>query len=117
MAAKVSILIFITFVAVGCGGAKRFLPPGFVKYEDLAKDQPVHPDIEKAIEENRRQAAKRFPKVSDQPSDVPKADDDAVRTRRSQSLTEKRDALNAAIDADRRAAKAERSQMDNADRQ
>lgn len=54
-----------------CETAKRFAPPGFVKYEDLEKGIPVNPSIQKRIDETKVAGDAGYPDLSDTPQDVP----------------------------------------------
>ena len=109
MRAKEYLLIFCLLTAISCTNAKRFLPPGFVKYEDLAKDQPVSEELREDIEAQETRKGRKFPRLSAQPdaapSDVPDA---VVRAGRSAELEMERTAILEAIEEDRARALAER---------
>ena len=60
------------FAVTGCesGDLARFAPPGIVKYEDLAGDQPVNPDVAQRIEERRAEkGAGKFPRLAETPDE------------------------------------------------
>ncbi|MEM6414811.1 MAG: hypothetical protein AAF720_09165 [Pseudomonadota bacterium] len=110
---KVLLLVLGTLVVAGCSGAKRFLPPGFVKFEDIAKDQPVHPDLEKAIAEAEEKKTENFPLFRDQPNEPPERDGANIVARHLIDIAGKRDTLQELIKSDRTAASAERRGSSN----
>jgi hypothetical protein len=106
---KASLLALAALAAAGCsGGLKRFAPPGIVKYEELAKDQPVNAAIAARIEQYRNQSAGGFPNLSEQPQKTPEGIAAPERSAMEAALIAERDALNDAIDADKELAAAER---------
>ncbi len=92
----------------GCSSLKRLAPPGILKYEELAGDQPVNPEIKQRIAERRREIDRRFPDLSAQPSTRPAEAPMAERDALAADLIEARDELQAAVEADRAASDAER---------
>lgn len=112
MVLKALIVVLTSLILVGCGNAKRFLPPGFVKFEDIAKDQPVHPDLEQVIDDAENTKTKRFPRFGDQPSEAPEGLTEFERTLRFSVIESKRDGLKEDVKKDREAAESERSTSD-----
>ena len=111
MGAKASILILAAIAAAGCsGGLKRFAPPGFVKYEDRAKGQPVAPAIAARIDAAQAESDGAFPDLSAQPSAAPAGIAAPELAALGDELEAVREALSVAVEADRAAAAAERTQ-------
>jgi hypothetical protein len=88
----------------------RFAPPGIVKYEDLAGDQPQNPNVAARIAERRAErGGGEFPNLSQtpgakqRPKPLPAAQVDAQKS----ELTTARDNLSGAVASDRAAADAE----------
>ncbi len=109
MRAKASLAILAAIAASGCaGGLKRFAPPGFVKYEDRAKGQPVSPEIAARIEA-QAETGGGFPNLSEQPAAVPAAIAAPEREALGRDLEAAGANLQQAIEADRAAAAAERT--------
>lgn len=110
MGAKAVILVIAAMASAGCsGGLKRFAPPGFVKYEDRAKGQPVAPEIAAHIEEAKASSEGGFPNLSEQPAAAPAGIAEPERTALGDELGAARAALLEAVEADRAAAAAERT--------
>lgn len=109
MSAKL-ILIAVTAIAVSsCADAvKRFAPPGIVKYEELAKGEPVDAAIAARIKERRVADDAAFPILSEQPSETPEAMAKPDRVAMEKLLTERRTITNDAIAADRAEAPSDR---------
>ncbi|MEZ5894679.1 MAG: hypothetical protein R3C58_16230 [Parvularculaceae bacterium] len=64
--------ILLGLAAAGCaeGDLLRFAPPGVVKYEDLAGDKPMNPDVAERIKERRKDPSVRgYPSLSDAPKE------------------------------------------------
>lgn len=101
-------LAALMVAASGCSGLKRLAPPGILKYEDIAGDQPPHPEIVKRIAERRSEIDQRFPNLSEQPSQRPAEMPEAQREELAASLREARDELQAAVEEDRAASEGER---------
>ncbi len=95
-------------LAPACTSLKRLAPPGILKYEELAGDQPVNPEIKERIAERRREIDQRFPNLSEQPSQRPAEAPLAEREALIEELTAARDGLQAAVEEDRAASGAER---------
>ncbi len=100
----------IVFGATGCETAKRLVPPGFVKYEDIAKDIPPNPVITQRIRElgiDGKSAGAdpkpKYPKLSEQPAAAPAGLDASQREAEIARLLQVRDQANAAIIAVRSA--------------
>jgi hypothetical protein len=108
--AKAVILILAALAATGCsGGLKRFAPPGFVKYEDRAKGQPVAAPIAARIEEAQATADGDFPNLSAQPAAAPSGIAAPERTALGDELDAARESLLEAVESDRAAAASERT--------
>lgn len=109
MRAKASLVLLAVIAASGCaGGLKRFAPPGFVKYEDRAKGQPVSPEIAARIEAQAEKGG-GFPNLSEQPAAAPAAIAAPEREALGQDLETVGANLKKAIEADRAAAAVERT--------
>ncbi len=110
MGAKSYLLIAALLAAAGCsGGLKRFAPPGILKYEDLAKDQPPNPAIVERIEAQKNAPGGGFPELAEQPTKLPEGIAKPERDAMIGELLLKRDILNAAVESDRDLAQAERA--------
>lgn len=111
MGAKASVLLIAAVAASGCsGGLKRFAPPGFVKYEDLAQGKPVAPSIATRIETAQAVEAGAFPDLSGQPGQTPAGIAAPERAALGDELDDARMNLVDAVDKDRADAAAERIQ-------
>lgn len=100
------------FAVTACesGDLARFAPPGIVKYEDLAGDQPVNPAVAQRIEERRAEkGAGKFPRLAETPDkkDRPKKKRSAERSAEIGQLVEARNELADEVAGDRAAAEAE----------
>lgn len=109
MGAKFSALFLAALAATGCaGGLKRFAPPGLVKYEELANDEPINPAIAERVKEHKKQPGGGFPNLSEQPTELPEGIAKPERDAMLGELLVQRDLLNAAAAEDRAEAAAER---------
>lgn len=109
MRAKATLVVLAAIAASGCaGGLKRFAPPGFVKYEDRAKGQPISPEIAARIEA-QAETTKGFPNLSEQPAAAPTGIAAPEREALGRDLEAAGADLQKAIEADRAAAAAERT--------
>ncbi|MFZ5618371.1 MAG: hypothetical protein ACOZAA_13745 [Pseudomonadota bacterium] len=103
-------LAIAALAAAGCaGGLKRFAPPGIVKYEEIAKDEPINPAIAGRIEEMKEKDGAGFPKLAEQPTKTPDGIAQPERAAMEAVLLDQRDALNEAIAVDKAQAAAERT--------
>ena len=97
-------------LASGCSNLDlaRFAPPGIVKYEDLAGDQPPNPEIQERISERRTDPEAKYPILSQTPgeSDRPEFPPAEDRAMEAETLVSQRNALEASIDEDRASAEA-----------
>ena len=117
MGAKAYLCLLAALAASGCAGAlKRFAPPGIVKYEDLAKDQPVNPAIAARVKERSAAGGGGFPPLAKQPTEVPAGIAKPERDGMEETLLAERDALNKAVAEDRSVAAAERDDTPEAAR-
>jgi hypothetical protein len=89
---------------------KRFAPPGIVKYEDLAKDQPPNPVIAERIEAHKADPGGGFPVLSELPTNLPEGIARPERDAMIGDLLAQRDVLNAAVASDRDLAATERDE-------
>jgi len=103
----------VIFAATGCETAKRLVPPGFVKYEDIAKDIPPNPVITQRIRElgiDGKSAGAdpkpKYPRLSEQPAEAPRGLDTQQREAEIARLLQMRNDANEAIMAARSAAAA-----------
>ncbi len=90
----------------GCETAKRLAPPGFIKYEDIAGDEPVNPAIKARIDERRREGDGAFPVLSEQNREKPGPPDRAGLAEFRAELTAAGESLALAADTDRARAEA-----------
>ena len=90
----------------GCAGVERFAPPGIVKYEDLAKDQPMNEQIKARAVEARAEGAATYPNLSKLPQAAPETLSDEEQAALETALKEMRAALGDAVAADGGAAAA-----------
>ena len=105
-------ITIISGIAVsGCSKAQlvRFAPPGIIKYEDLAGDQPQNSEIKQRIADRAQSGDQRFPVLSQTPSVKPNKASSAERERLIGDLEGARDDLDTAIEAEWRSAEAERA--------
>ena len=103
------LLASLSLLAGGCTTMRRLAPPGFVKYEDLAKGRPPNPDMVDRIKESQSKSATRFPSLSEQPATQPVPPSAADQAVLLASLKEAGGLLNDEIAADRAAAAAEKA--------
>jgi len=91
----------VTLLA-GCADMQlaRFAPPGIIKYEELAGDQPPNPLIAERIEERVEDSDSPFPVLARTPSQSPQGRTARQRENLTTGLEEKRDRLDVAIGAD-----------------
>lgn len=117
MGAKASALLLAAVALAGCSsGLKRFAPPGFVKYEDRAKGQPVAQSIADRVKEAQASTDGAFPDLSEQPSATPAGIAAPERAALGDDLDAARVGLLEAIETDRTAASAERARSIEPDR-
>ncbi len=96
----------------GCesGDLARFAPPGIIKYEDKAGDQPPNPAIVDRVAERKNEPdAGGFPNLSEAPGkkDQPKKRKQADIDAEISGLSASRDEVAQAVDDDREQAAAE----------
>lgn len=113
--------IFIAAIILAAAGCTkldllRFAPPGVIKYEDLAGDQPVNPAIEARIENRKTDADAdtKFPVIAHTPGedDRPTVRPAAERTAQMEELVSMREQLQDAADRDRAAAEADKPKVE-----
>jgi hypothetical protein len=110
MGAKASRLLAAALLAAGCsGGLERLAPPGLVKYEDLAKGEPVDPAIAARMSASERGAEQGFPNLAAQPGTAPEGIAKPEREAMIDNLLAARDGLAQAVAADRALAADERT--------
>ncbi len=102
----------VILAAAGCTELElaRFAPPGLIKYEDLAGDQPVNPAIEARIQNRNIDADAQYPVLARTPGedDRPTLRPAAERTAQMDELVSMREQLQVAADLDRAAVEAEK---------
>ncbi len=112
MGAKpVAVLAGAAIAAVGgCADLNlaRFAPPGILKYEDIAGDQPASPEIQARIAERKAETKSRTPNLSKQPQKIPEGASTEERAALSGELHAKHTALLEAVESDRQTAIEER---------
>ncbi|WP_425408708.1 hypothetical protein [Hyphococcus sp.] len=83
----------------------RFAPPGIVKYEDIAGDQPVNPQVAGRIAERKSEPdTGKFPILAQTPAERPEQRSDAEVELMEEQLLESRENLELGIVEDRAAA-------------
>ena len=95
-----------------CAGIKRFAPPGLVKYEDLAGDQPPNPAITARIEEMKAERKGSFPDLKEIPERPEETRAPELREMEAEFLAEAGAELNEKIEMDRKLALEERARAD-----
>lgn len=90
----------------------RFAPPGIIKYEELAGDQPPSPQIQERIAERREEARPRFPNLSETPSAPPEVAPESEQLILTEDLETAAQTLQTAIADARLAAKEEERARD-----
>ena len=110
--ARAKILAALTATGLmlgGCsGGLKQLAPPGILKYEDLAKGEPVDPQIKARIDAHQADESSIYPVLAEQPDFLPEGIAKPEREAMAENLIEQRNALNDAVAEDRIAASSER---------
>ena len=106
----------VILAAAGCTELElaRFAPPGLIKYEDLAGDQPVNPAIEARIENRKIDTDAGYPVLARTPGedDRPVLRPAAERTAQMEDLVSMREQLLRAADLDRAAVDAEKPEAE-----
>ncbi len=101
----------IIIATAGCTELElaRFAPPGIIKYEDLAGDQPMNPAIEERIETRKVDVDADYPVLARTPGedDRPALRPASEREEQMEELVAMRDQLQSAADSDRQAAEAD----------
>ena len=87
----------------------RFAPPGILKYEELAGDVPINPEIQTRIDERDDGKEKPFPLISNTPAAVDGTKNADQQQIMSEDLEDAKVALDQALEEDRTAALNERS--------
>jgi Sec-independent protein translocase protein TatA len=88
----------------------RFAPPGLVKYEDIAGDQPINPVVAERVAERKQEpGAGKFPRLSETPGKAQRPAKRPVAEVESQmsELAAARDTVDKALAEDRAEAAAE----------
>lgn len=108
--AKILIAVSATSLLLGgcAGGLKQLAPPGILKYEDLAKGEPIDPQIKARIDARQADTAGGYPVLAEQPDYLPEGIAKPERDAMAENLIEERDALNQAVADDRILASMER---------
>ncbi len=106
--AKLYLLPIIIAVA-GCGSIERFAPPGIVKYEEIAGDQPMNAAIKERAAVRKEQHGATFPNLSEAPQAAPAAMPAAEQDAELARLNDLNAELNAAIARDLELSMAERA--------
>lgn len=89
----------IAMGAAGCAGIERFAPPGIVKYEDLAKGQPMNERIKARVVEANTAEPARYPNLSQAPQAAPETLSAEEQAALEAALKEMRAALGSATAA------------------
>lgn len=102
--------------SAGCSSAdlRRLAPPGIIRYEKIADEKPPNPVIEQRVKAYGGNRDAVFPKIGEtlssagRPSRMPAAEVD----REIETLSERRDRLQADVEAERRAADEREAELD-----
>ena len=73
---------------------KRFAPPGLIKYENIADEAPVNPNIDETIARHRQNGDARYPSLGDGPSTRPEKLSAQEQAAQMDALRLARDAVN-----------------------
>jgi len=84
----------------GCETAKRFAPPGFVKYEDLEKGIPPDATIQARIDARAVNEQAEFPNLAGAPTEPPQGIGRRNREAYLDGLARQRDQMQAALAKD-----------------
>jgi hypothetical protein len=103
-------LIVLPALVCGCASLKRFAPPGIVKYEELAGDQPMNAEIKARAQERKESDEQRFPNLSEAPSAAPEGMSATQQASQMDALRDQRADLSAALAEDLTLAAAERAE-------
>lgn len=108
-----AIVLVILLLVGGCADLRlgRFAPPGLVKYEDIAGDQPPNPEIAARIEARKATGESKTPNLSEQPQEVPPGTPRRERVKLAAELHAARAKLDDGVEADRALAEAEREAL------
>lgn len=103
--------LFAVFALTACANSDlaRFAPPGVIKYEDIAGDQPVNPAVAERIAERRAEPdSGKFPRLADTPdkSDRPQKRPQDEVEREMQELATMGEAIEKSLAEDRAQAEA-----------
>ena len=96
---------------------RRLAPPGIIKYEDLAGDQPTNTEIQAQIDQRTESGNARYPKISDTPgkTDRPTAPPNEEVAAEISALSTQRDEILEKVDDDRAAVAADRDTLGGLD--
>ena len=86
---------------------RRLSPPGFFKYEDIAKETPVNPQIQDRINGRKNSKDAAFPVLASTPSQKLKPPSAANLEAGAEQLQKKGDEVRAAVAIDQERARAE----------
>ena len=101
---RVAFLALAALALSACAGWKRLAPPGIVRYENLAGDQPQNPQIKERVAERKAERTPVFPDLTQTPKGPPEPLGDAEQDALKADILAARDALNENVAADRTAA-------------
>ncbi len=101
-------LLIVWLALPGCAGLKRLAPPGVIKYENLAGDDPPSPAIKERIAARQNAGAGGFPNLAETPSKKPDGVPKSAREKEMEELLAARDALARAVANDQAASAVER---------
>ena len=117
--ANIGVLMLVSIVMLASAGCSklqlaRFAPPGIIKYEDIASEKPLNPEIEQMLAERRENTKAEFPILSETPGTADRPSKPGARRleEREATLAEARDALNANVESDRIEAENDRPSID-----
>jgi len=111
--AKFALVALAAASAAGCAsGLRQLAPPGIYKYEDLEKGLPVNPTIAARVAEEAQEGGRRFPNLSEQPTETPEGVARPEREALKAALEGAAGDLTLAIESDRAAAETDRAEAD-----
>lgn len=104
------ISVSILLTACSSSDLRRFAPPGIIRYEDLAKGEPIDPVVQSRIDESNAEKGKSFPVISEQQTTIPEGLDAPSRDELTTNLEQSRATAAADIAKAREDAQLERQQ-------
>ncbi|MEM9706383.1 MAG: hypothetical protein AAF850_09950 [Pseudomonadota bacterium] len=102
-AISTTVLVAAFTLSASCETAKKLAPPGFIRYENIAGDTPVNPQIAEQIAQRDENKDSKFPTLAEAPSEKPIGDDLETRAAEIERLLTIRALIEAAAAQDQTA--------------